>query len=213
MATRTRKKKASLPVTDWAGPRVPGEITGKWLAEIVDDEKIGGENSLPDDAVERGYRLALLGLTNIEMGVAFGISEPTIMSWLAKYPDFRAAVFAGRELADGEVVRALYKKATGYEYEEELVTVRKGKVIRSTAVKKVPPDTTACIYWLNNRTKRQRNAWNNSQKLEVGGVGGGPILLAPGEAKAVEKFSDEELKMIASAGIKLQIQHAEVVND
>jgi len=213
MAERVRRKKSTPPPTDWAGSRVKKETTGKWLAEIVDDNVMGQPAVFPDDAVDRGYRLALLGLTHTEMAVAFGVGESTISSWLTHHPEFRAAVFAGREMADGEVVRALYKKAVGYEYDEEQVTVRKGKVIRSTVTKQIPPDTTACIYWLNNRTRRQRHSWNNSQKMEITGAGGGPILLAPGEAKAVEEFSDEELKMIASAGIKLQIQHAEVVGE
>jgi hypothetical protein len=209
---RVRRKKPAIPMTDWAGPRLPETTTNRWLADLAIEETRGVRSAKPADAAERAYRLALLGLTNKELAVAFGVSPREICRWL-EAPDFRAAVFAGREQADGEVVRALYKKAVGYEYDEDFATVRKGQVIRTTLTKHVPPDTTACIYWLNNRTKRQDRPWTNSQKMEVTGAGGGPILLAPGEHDAVQGFSNEELEMIASAGVKLQLQEAPPSSD
>jgi len=210
---RVRKKKPAIPVTEWAGPRLPKETTEKWLHDIASKETRGIPSSKPPDVAERAYRLALLGLTNDEMAIAFGVAPRLFRQWREDDPELAAAVFAGRERADGEVVRALYKKAVGYEYDEDFATVRKERIIRTTLTKHVPPDTTACIYWLNNRTKRQERPWTNSQKMEVTGPKGGPILLAPGEQTALQEFSNEELEMIASAGIKLQLQETSPLSD
>jgi len=203
---RVRRKKPVMPATEWAGPRLPKETANKWLLDVTSKETRGIPTAKPPDAAERAYRLALLGLTNDEMAVAFGVHPRIFCKWREDDPELAAAVFAGRERADGEVVRALYKKALGYEYDEDFATIRKEKVIRTTLTKHVPPDTAACIYWLNNRTRRQDRPWTNSQKMEITGADGGPILLAPGEQTAVQEFSNEELEMIASAGIKLQLQ-------
>ena len=55
----------------------------------------------------------LLGATNKELGRVFGVDERTINRWLVTKPEFCQAVKDGRELADANVARALYLKATG----------------------------------------------------------------------------------------------------
>ena len=55
----------------------------------------------------------LLGATNKELGRVFGVDERTINRWLVTKPEFCQAVKNGRELADAQVARALYLKATG----------------------------------------------------------------------------------------------------
>ena len=55
----------------------------------------------------------LLGATNKELGKVFGVDERTINRWLVTKPEFCQAVKDGREDADANVARALYRKATG----------------------------------------------------------------------------------------------------
>lgn len=223
---RTRRKHAAPPVTDWGGtrPRSQAKPDPDQLERIREAQEVSareraeraasvggfaptdaeGSGLYPSDAPERAYRLALLGLTNKEIGVAFGIAVETVDDWMAAYPDFRAAIYAGRELADAEVVRALFQKAVGYEHDEMITATYQGDFIDKVVTKKYAPDTAACIYWLNNRRRRQKEPWTNSQKMELTGAGGGPILLAPAEAEAAGRLTDDELEALASAGIKLQ---------
>jgi hypothetical protein len=162
-----------------------------------------GRPALEVPEPDRARRLAMLGLTNEEMAKAFGVARSTFDLWLQKYPDFSGAVNEGKLEADAQVARALYNRAVGVELEEEFVTVRKDAngnpvLLKETVKRRLPPDTMACVYWLNNRT-RKTGRWTQSQKLELTGAGGGPILLAPGESA---QLTDEELRTAVKLGLK-----------
>lgn len=116
-----------------------------------------------DSIPARAYRLCLLGLSQEELAVAFGVSVETIEKWIQRYPKFRNAVRLGTQEADGRVVHSLYKKATGYAYYEDQVTVSHGNVIVTRVQKFAHPETTAAIFWLKNR---QRQHWSDVQKVE-----------------------------------------------
>jgi hypothetical protein len=45
----------------------------------------------------------------------------------------------------------LYERANGYECQETKAFVIEGKIETVNIVKCYPPDTTACMAWLNNR--------------------------------------------------------------
>ena len=62
---------------------------------------------------ERATDLCLLGATNDELAKVLGVDTRTISDWLVTRPEFSHAIKQGRELADAEVSRALYRKATG----------------------------------------------------------------------------------------------------
>jgi transposase-like protein len=187
----------------------PAVVVPEIMEDGEEDEKDGrGRPSVyPEDAPQMVYRLALLGLNNDELAVAFGVSRRTIYLWFEQYPEFKQAAEEGRLYADANVARALYKRAVGFDVEETFVTVRKGpdgelKTIEAPIKKHFPPETTACIYWLNNRT-RKTGRWTQSQKMEITGPGGGPILLAPADAAQLGGLSNAELEMAASIGMKL----------
>ena len=69
---------------------------------------------------------------------------------------------SARRLA--KVIRSLYERATGYEYEEEkrIVEYDKDGNVKPVKIEKtkkhVPPDVTAQIFWLKNR---QRDRWQD----------------------------------------------------
>jgi hypothetical protein len=68
---------------------------------------------------------------------------------------------AGKEEADSRVEQSLYQRAVGYSFESEKVFCNKdGEVTRVPIVEHVPPDVTACIFWLKNRDPAHwRDAW------------------------------------------------------
>jgi hypothetical protein len=56
----------------------------------------------------------------------------------------------------------LYQRAVGYSFESEKLHYDKdrAKWMRTTIIEHVPPDVTACIYWLKNRDPEHwRDAW------------------------------------------------------
>jgi hypothetical protein len=106
--------------------------------------------------VQQAFSLALLGLDDAELGMALGVSERTINTWKRRYPEFLQSLNAGKAKADAQVAVSLYRRAVGYEWtEEELVRVgRNQPPVVMQVRRKVPPDTTAAIFWLKNRQRR-----------------------------------------------------------
>jgi hypothetical protein len=62
---------------------------------------------------------------------------------------------------------SLYNRANGYGYDAEKIFCDKnGKVTRVPYVEHVPPDVTACIFWLKNRDPAHwRDAWQVEHTL------------------------------------------------
>lgn len=115
------------------------------------------------------WSLAIKGATDEEVATAFGVSVRTIIRWQKSYPDFQTAYREGKFIADSKVERALYKRAVGFETEEKENVVEidpktgEAKPVRVRSIKKqVHPDSLACMYWLNNRS---RGNWTRNQEV------------------------------------------------
>lgn len=99
---------------------------------------------------EQARQLCLLGATDAEVAVFFGVSESTVNNWKQDHSEFLESLRAGKVEADARVAHALYEKAVG-------------------------GDTTAMIFWLKNR---RSTGWRDKQNHEVTGEGGGPVEIA-----------------------------------
>lgn len=126
-------------------------------------------------------RMAEEGLTDTQIGDIIGVSEMSVNTWKKEEPKFALALKKGKAVADGKVVKSLYKRTQGYEYEEVTTEVSdvlgadgRSTGLRNRSVKRVKkqlaPDTTACIFWLKNR---RSDEWRDRQ--EHTGEGGEPI--------------------------------------
>lgn len=106
---------------------------------------------------------ARAGLTDEQISKNMGIAYSTLREWKKKYPAISASLKKGKEVVDFEVENALYKRAIGYEYEEEKTYIQEvdGKVTKKKEIIKrhVPGDTTAQIFWLKNRKPKE---WRNN---------------------------------------------------
>lgn len=126
--------------------------------------KGGRPTKFKPEYIEQAYKLGELGATEPRIARFFGVCVDTITEWKNKHPEFSAALKAGKDIADEEVVASLREKALGhyktihgydtktssdYEYEQYF-----------------PPDTTAQIFWLKNR---QREQWRDKQEVEHSG--------------------------------------------
>ncbi len=155
------------------------------------------ERWLQSFGLERVRRLAEEGLSDEEIAIASEIEMSTFRLWKRMHPDFAEALGLGRENADYDIVRALYKKATGYNVAVDKTYKLKrvefdpetGKKIReyeelATGVDTahVPADLRAEIFWLKNR---QPERWSDRPERETDGEGGGVIEMP--EADSIDE--------------------------
>lgn len=150
---------------------------------------------LKDENLAKVTKWAKDGLFDCQIADKMGINKSTFYEWIKIYPEFSDAIKKGKEIADKEIVNALYKRALGYSYKEireEYVTDdngvirdKDGKSTKEVTVthKSEPPNTAALIYWLNNR---RPDEWSNKSKLDVDGN----INIADVLAKARQRLED-----------------------
>ena len=104
------------------------------------------------------------GATNEDLAKLLGCGLTTVKKIKKNYPEFARLVKDGKEVADNLVENALFKRATGYDYEETTTEVRldKNGTGQTTYVRKVkkhvPPETAAALAWLFNRRPKE---WSN----------------------------------------------------
>ncbi len=70
----------------------------------------------------------------------------------------------GKEIADAEVAKALYRRALGYEHPDVHITNYQGEITETEIIKYYPPDTAAAFIWLKNRS-----GWRDKQEVEHSG--------------------------------------------
>lgn len=106
------------------------------------------------------------GLTEEQISKNMGIAYSTLREWKKKYPAIEAALKKGKEVVDYEVESALFKRAIGYEVEEEKIYIQEvdGKTTKRKEITKkhIPGDTTAQIFWLKNRKPEE---WRDRPKV------------------------------------------------
>jgi hypothetical protein len=113
--------------------------------------------------VAQAKKLTELGATDRELAEFFGVEARTIHRWKIEHEDFCHSVKAGKIAADERVVKSLYNRAVGYSFDSEKImtlTERDGDsssshIERVPTVEHVPPDVTACIFWLKNRRPQE----------------------------------------------------------
>lgn len=112
---------------------------------------------------EQARKLCLLGFTDKQLAVFFGVNESTINRWKQKYPEFCKSIKSGKVIADAQVTESLFKRATGIEVTEVEVRDDGKKKVKRVTKKHIPPDPTAQIFWLKNR---QPELWRDKPTVE-----------------------------------------------
>lgn len=150
----------------------------------------GRPSSYKPEFVEQARKLCQLGATDLELADFFGVTDRTIYRWQTEFPEFCQALKAGKDPADDRVERSLFHRANGYTYDAVKIMAVKGEVVKVPYREHVPPDTTACLFWLKNR---RPDKWRDIQKHEIGGVG------------AFDDLSDDQLlDMISTEASQLK---------
>lgn len=135
------------------------------------------------------------GLTDEQIAHNMDIAYSTFRVWKDRFPAIPAAQKKNKEVVDFEVENSLLKRALGYDYQEERVerSDKDGvKVIQT--LKHVPPDTTAQIFWLKNRMKKQ---WKDkpvedaqTAALETAMRSLADIIEKPAQNRNIEDFEE-----------------------
>lgn len=112
---------------------------------------------------EQAYNYCLLGADDKRLAVLFDTTETTINTWKKKHPEFLKSIKKGKDIADAEVTKSLYQRATGYSHPEDKIFNNAGKEMIVKTEKHYPPDPVACIFWLKNR---QKENWRDTKQLD-----------------------------------------------
>jgi transcriptional regulator with XRE-family HTH domain len=123
----------------------------------------GRPSEYRDEFCSQAAKACEAGFTDKELAELFGVSERTINDWKLAHEEFSAALKTGKSQADERVERGLYHRAVGYTFESEKIFQFQGEIVRAQTREHIPPDTTACIFWLKNR---RREAWRDKQEVE-----------------------------------------------
>jgi len=135
-------------------------------------DKGGRPKTFRKEFVSQAKKLAELGATDMEIADFFEVSVRTLHRWKNSEPKFCHSLKAGKEEADSRVERSLFQRATGYEQESVKIFMPAGadEPVYAPFREAIPPDTTACIFWLKNR---RSDEWRD--RHEHTGENGGAI--------------------------------------
>lgn len=128
----------------------------------------GRPSSYRPEFVEQTRKLCELGATDPQLAEFFDVAISTISKWKTEYPEFSEAIKTGKGPADDRVERSLYQRAMGYSHDSVKIFMPAGaqEPVYAPFVEHIPPDTTACIFWLKNR---RRLEWRDKQEHELSG--------------------------------------------
>ena len=122
---------------------------------------------LTDSNLKRLQEWGKKGLTNSLIAYNIGISERTLYTWINEHKEISVNLQLGKDLADKEIENALYKRALGYEINEEKTYIEEnnGKIKKRKEIttKHIPGNVTAQICWLRNRKRKE---WTKGDSLE-----------------------------------------------
>jgi hypothetical protein len=118
----------------------------------------------------RARKLALLGMTDVEIAEQFAIHPDTLLAWKSEHPEFFEALDEGRVKADAEVADSLFNRATGrVKIPAVKIFMPPGATepVYAPYVEHFPPDPQAGRLWLMNR---QPGRWRERREVEVTGT-------------------------------------------
>lgn len=118
---------------------------------------------LAEDGIQLVTSWRRNGITTVEIASRIGITPATLDRWRQESDELDRAMNLTDDLVDGLVEGSLFKRAMGYDYEEETYTIDEtGRKVLTRVVKKhVPADVKAIAMWLYNR---RQDFWRSQQQ-------------------------------------------------
>jgi hypothetical protein len=123
---------------------------------------------------KQAKKLARLGATDIQLADFFDVSVRTIVQWKITHEEFSRSLKGGKDELDANIEQSLYHRAMGFERDSVKIFLNKqGEPVTVPFREVVPPDTTACIFWLKNR---QKDRWRDKTEVENSGSVGVQLI-------------------------------------
>lgn len=119
------------------------------------------------------------GLADHQIAEKLGIKPRVLLRYKGLYPDFCELIFEGREQATDVVENAIFKSATGFEYEEKKELIERGEVVT---------DDNGNIVYLKNSDNTFKLDSNNKKIPKT----------KPGKVR-VEKITKQQVPNIQAA--------------
>lgn len=132
----------------------------------------GRPSKFKPEYIEQAKKLCELGATDEDLANFFDVTTVTIWRWQVAHSEFCSALKMGKDSADNRVERSLYHRAIGYTHDAMKVMQHQGSEILVPYKEHVPPDVTACIFWLKNRRKDQ---WRDKSEHGFTDENGKPV--------------------------------------
>ena len=129
------------------------------MAETDGKKKMGRPKEEHKKEKAQAIEIALLGHTDKQICAILDIDESTFTLWKQADSAFLTSLKEAKFKSDTEVEASLRKRAMGFTYTQKAYGKKAGKVLTYDVY--VPPDTTACIFWLKNRQAEQ---WRDKQE-------------------------------------------------
>ena len=120
--------------------------------------KVGRPDKYRPEYAALAFNYCLLGAKNEDLARYFEVAISTISEWMKRHKEFSDTIKKGRDIADALVAKSLYKRATGYNIQEEKISSSDGQPVVLRVKKHFPPDPVSCFFWLKNR---QRLTWRD----------------------------------------------------
>jgi len=129
------------------------------------------------------------GATLGQLAGLLGVAPRSIDNWIARIPEFAAAVREGRAAADAELDRVLYRRAVGFDETVQRPVRCRGRVEVVSFTRHHAPNARACMRWLCRQLPQQ---WRRRPDLP----------LRPGAQHArvnrAHLFGDEAAEVVSS---------------
>lgn len=91
-----------------------------------------------------------------------GVSKTAFWGWYRESEELRKVCNVSKDITDSNVEDALYRRACGYNYTEDVWELVEGRLtLVRQFVKHMPPDVKAILAWLYNR---RPNSWRSLQE-------------------------------------------------
>ena len=168
MVQIARKASLGAPPVVHVAERKPGLKKSRRRKPYSPARRVGRPSGYRPELDECGYRLSLLGLTDLELASVLGISHETLAAWKLSYPEFRESITRGKIEADAHVAEALYRRACGYSHPAVKIFMPAGAdaPVYAPYTEHYPPDTKAAFRWLMNR---QPDRWRDRREVTHSG--------------------------------------------
>lgn len=159
-------KKDLVPIAEDEGKK-PYEKWGDDVCRMKQGEGTNRPVKFDYSFVKIAANLMAAGFTYADLGSALGVCKDTIKTWQTYYPQFGAAMKAGKKIATQHLVASGLRAAWGYDYEQRNIYYDKsGKLLRTTVQHKHEPvNDRMLIFMLCNMDK----TWKSVHKVEVEG--------------------------------------------